>query len=87
VFRELTFRGKRRFIMTRLQIELPDDVASKVQREAASRGLSVPRYVTELVEREVSRGWPLWFFEEVVGGWQGELERPAQLPFEVRDEL
>ena len=65
--------------MTQLQIELPDDLAAKVQRAAESRGLSVPRFVTELVEREVGRGWPSWFFEEVVGGWQGDLERPAQL--------
>ena len=73
--------------MTRVQIELPDEVAVEVQRRAESRGLSVDRFVTELVEREVTHGWPSWFFKDVVGGWQGDLERPEQLPFEVRDEL
>jgi hypothetical protein len=74
--------------MTRLQIELPDEVAIEVKRRAEDRGLSVTSFVTGLVEREIGKGWPKWFFDEVVGGWQGEPpERPAQLPLEVRDEL
>jgi len=32
-----------------------------------------------------SRGWQPGFFEEVIGSWEGEpLERPGQLPYEVR---
>jgi hypothetical protein len=35
-----------------------------------------------------SRGWQPGFFEEVIGSWEGEpLERPEQLPYEVREEL
>jgi hypothetical protein len=35
-----------------------------------------------------SRGWQPGFFEEVIGSWKGEpLERPEQLPYEVREEL
>lgn len=74
--------------MTHLQIELPDEVAVEVKRRAEDHGLSVASFVTGLVEREVGKGWPRWFFEEVVGGWQGESpERPSPLPLEVRDEL
>jgi len=74
--------------MTQLQIELPDEVASEVKRRADGQGLSVARFVTRLVEREVGKGWPPGFFEEVVGGWKGEpLERPSPLTLETRDEL
>jgi hypothetical protein len=35
-----------------------------------------------------SKGWQPGFFEEVIGSWQGEpLERPEQLPYEIREEL
>jgi hypothetical protein len=35
-----------------------------------------------------SRGWHPGFFEQGIGGWQGEpLERPPQLPDEVGEEL
>ncbi len=35
-----------------------------------------------------SRVWQPGFFEEVIGSWEGEpLERPEQLPYEVREEL
>ena len=72
--------------MTQLQIELPDDVAVEVKRRAEDSGLSVTSFVIGLVEREIGKGWPKWFFEEVVGGWQGEApERPAHVPLEVQN--
>jgi hypothetical protein len=74
--------------MTQLQIELPDEVVVEVKRRADSQGLSITRFVTELVAREVSNGWPKGFFEEVVGGWKGEpLERPTPLTLETREEF
>ncbi|MFL6234736.1 MAG: hypothetical protein ACJ76N_16500 [Thermoanaerobaculia bacterium] len=75
--------------MTQIQIELPDEVAVEVKRRAERQGVSAARFVTKLVEREVGKeGWPKGFFEEVVGGWQGEpLERPAPLTLETREEL
>jgi hypothetical protein len=74
--------------MTQLQIELPDEVVVEVKRRADSQGLSITRFVTELVAREVGKGWPKGFFEEVVGGWKGEaLERPTPLTLETREEF
>ena len=50
--------------------------------------MSVSKYLSELVRRDVSTGWPRRYFEEVVGEWQGEdLERAPQGEFEKRDEL
>jgi hypothetical protein len=74
--------------MTQLNIELPDEVAVEVKRRAETQGLSISRFVTKLVEREIGKGWPKWFFDEVVGGWKGEpLERPAPLTLETREEF
>ena len=32
-------------------------------------------------------GYSREFLEKVIGGWEGELERPEQLPFEEREEI
>ncbi len=32
-------------------------------------------------------GWPPGFLDRVIGGWQGELERPPQPPAEEREDL
>ncbi|HET9229626.1 MAG TPA: hypothetical protein VFR31_23295 [Thermoanaerobaculia bacterium] len=74
--------------MAQLKLDLPEDVVKEVRRRAKTRGVTVNRLVAELVRREVESGWPAGFFEEVVGGWKGQpLERPPQLPPEVRDEI
>lgn len=31
--------------------------------------------------------WPDKFFEEVVGGWNGDLERPDQGNYEIREDF
>jgi hypothetical protein len=74
--------------MTHVELEIPDDVASKLRERAEKLGMSVPRYVAEIVRREVAAGWPARFFEDVVGGWKGTpLERPRLGEPEERDEL
>ncbi|MDA2927151.1 hypothetical protein MYX78_07955 [Acidobacteria bacterium AH-259-G07] len=60
----------------------------RIRDEARARGLSVSRYLAEIIQREVTIGWPDGFFEKVVGAWKAEpLERAPQGEFEVRDEL
>jgi hypothetical protein len=67
---------------------VPKTVADRVRRRAQTEGVSVSRYLAKLVTREMGLGWPEDFFEEVVGGWQGEpLQRPPQGQFEARDSL
>jgi hypothetical protein len=70
-----------------LHLYLPDQVAREVQKRAEARGISVSRYLAELVRREVGSGWPSGWFEGVVGKWDGELERPEQGGFEPRERL
>jgi hypothetical protein len=74
--------------MTHVQLDIPVNMVRKLRKKAAARGLSLSRYVTELVQREVTGAWPDRFFDEVVGGWKGKpLERPPQGVLETRDEL
>ena len=74
--------------MPQIQLDLPEDVVEEVRRQAETRGVSVNRIVEEMVRGGRAGGWPVGFFDEVVGGWKGEpLVRPEQHLPEVRDEL
>ncbi len=72
--------------MPQLHCYVTEPVARKVQERAAAAGLSTSRYLAELLQREIGSGWPEGYFEQVVGGWQGEeLVRPPQSTLEIRD--
>lgn len=74
--------------MPQLHFYVPEQVAERVRQEANASGLSISQYLAELVKRELHPGWPKGFFEEVVGGWQGEpLQRGEQGNYEDRDPL
>lgn len=64
---------------------VPDAAADVIRKRAEARGISVSRYLAELVQREVGGGWPEGYFEAVVGKWQGEAPtRPRQGRLETR---
>jgi len=74
--------------MPQLHLYIPDDLAAEIKRRAKAEGVSVSRYLAELVAREVPAGWPKDYFREVVGGWVGgRLTRPPQPELENRDRL
>ena len=74
--------------MPQLHLYLPEELASKVILEAQTRGISVSRFLAELVKREIRQGWSEGYFDEVVGQWQGEaLQRSDQGELEMRDLL
>jgi hypothetical protein len=65
--------------MAQLHLYMSDDDARAVRRQAAADGLSVSKWLARLVTREVrGRSWPDGWFEDVVGRWEGTLERPDQ---------
>jgi hypothetical protein len=75
--------------MTQLNCYVPDSLAEQVQRRANQAGLSLSRYLTELIKRDVAAEttWSEAYFENL-GTWEGtRLERPEQLPLEERLEL
>ena len=74
--------------MPQLHLYVPEKTAARIRENAEKKGLSVSRYLSEVVRREIEEDWPEGFFEEVVGGWKGEpLTRPPQGEFEAREEF
>jgi hypothetical protein len=72
--------------MPQLHLYVPDDVAERLREKAKAKNMSLSKYLSEIVQRETQSGWPEGYFEEVIGGWQGEpLERPPQLELEERE--
>ena len=75
--------------MAQLHCYVPDDVAEQAQKKARESGLSLSRYLAELVKRDAgaSGAWPEGYFE-LFGQWQGApLSRAPQGGFEARAEL
>ncbi|MFO7683331.1 MAG: hypothetical protein R6X34_25125 [Chloroflexota bacterium] len=75
--------------MPQLHLYVPEQVAKKIQERALASGVSTSKYIADLVQRDLKISeWPDDFFEDVVGGWQGEpLQRPAPGVYDTRDLL
>lgn len=74
--------------MPQLHLYVPEELATELARRARARGLSVSRYLAELIRGEVCTSWPAGYFDQVVAGWNGDpLERPVQGELEARDRL
>ena len=65
--------------MPQLHFYVPEQVADRIRQEAKVVDLPVSQYLAGVVRRELNPQWPAGYFEEVVGGWQGEpLQRAEQ---------
>lgn len=74
--------------MPQLHLYVPEETAELLKSRAIERDMSVSGYLAEIVGREIGgKGWPDGFFEEVLGGWAGELERSSQGVYETREGL
>lgn len=71
--------------MPQLHLYVPEEVAEALRQKAKAERKSLSKYLADLVKREVEPGWPPGYFEEVSGGWQGDLAEPEDLPLEERD--
>ena len=72
--------------MPQLHLYIPEELAAEVARKARARGLSVSRFLAELVQQRVTTAWPEHYFDQVVGSWKGKkLVRTRQAEFERRD--
>jgi hypothetical protein len=72
--------------MPQLHCYVPDNIAEQVQQRANQAGLSLSRYLAELIKRDVAidTAWTEAYFDNL-GTWEGErLQRPEQLPLEDR---
>ena len=74
--------------MAQIHFYVPDEIEQVIRQQAKSQGMTLSRFVAELVRRSIATGWPEGYFDQVIGGWQGEpLERSDQGSFERRTEL
>jgi hypothetical protein len=72
--------------MAQLHCYVQDSIAKQLQNRANQMGLTLSKYLAELIKRDVAAntGWPEGYFENF-GTWEGEkLKRPEQLPLENR---
>lgn len=72
--------------MAQLHCYVPEELAQQAQRRAELAGLSLSRYLAELVKRDTanSTGWPEGYFDLFVPIEGAELVRPPQGEFEER---
>lgn len=72
--------------MAQLHCYVPEEIAEQAQRRAEQAGLSLSRYLAELVKRDAqaNSGWPEGYFD-LFGQWEGaSLKRAPQGEFEKR---
>ena len=74
--------------MPQLHLYVPDATAKLLKRRAEEIGLTLSKYLAEVVRKEADgEEWPECFFEDVLGPWEGELQRLPQGPYEEREDL
>jgi hypothetical protein len=75
----------------KLQAQIDDDGLLKLELPTglANRKLEVLIVMQPLDEHEVDElGWPIGFFDRTYGALaDSPIERPAELPFDIRDEI
>jgi hypothetical protein len=71
--------------MPQLHLYVPETTAEALKRQAQTRGVSLSKYLAEILTREVTDGWPEGYFDNL--GWEGDLTRPAQPGLETRRDL
>jgi len=73
--------------MGQLHFYVPRNIDLNLRKKAKDKGLSISKYLAELVTSDL-KGWPEGYFESVVGGWVGEpLQRGPQGELEERKEF
>lgn len=65
--------------MPQLHLYVSSELSEALKRKAKAQGISVSKYLAELVKREVGLDWPE-HYQELLGGWQGELPKRPQSP-------
>jgi hypothetical protein len=74
--------------MTQLHCYVPDEIAQQAQRKARQSGLTLSRYLAELVKHDAATGdWPPGYFNLFVPVEGAELTRAPQGEMEQRLEL
>ena len=71
--------------MPQLHCSVPRDIEDELRARAKARKLPLSKFLAEVLTKEVRRGWPPGFFENVYGAWKDlDIERPPQGEYETR---
>ena len=62
--------------MAQLNLYVPDDLASRLKRDAKRAGLPLSRYVLSLLSTHREPGWPAGYFEKVCGFLREDFPEP-----------
>ncbi len=73
--------------MPQLKFYVPEHTARLLRERARRKRLSLSKYLASVMLRESGSPWPRGYFENAVGFWEGEFERPPQETPERRDNL
>lgn len=78
--------------MPQLQVSVDQETAQRIRLAAKSRGLSVSKYLAEILQRELGTGWPPGYLEAIrrraLGCEDSELPRlPRDLSHDVPPEV
>ena len=79
--------------MTQLQCDIPAETAARLQRKAKEMNLSVSKYITQLLQKDLrtneelarDNGWPEGIFDLYGSGKDDPIERPDQNEFPLKD--
>lgn len=72
--------------MPQFHFYVTEQIAERIREKATASGLTLSKYISELICKEFENDWPQGYFERVLGGWHGEpLERGEQGEFEERE--
>lgn len=66
--------------MPQLHFTVDEQTAKRLQREAKKRGLSVSKYLSTIIARDVGGAWPTGYLDTVIGSCAGSaLVEPPDL--------
>ena len=72
--------------MPQLHLTVDPETARELSRRAAEKGISLSRYLAELVRQEVPDRWPADYLEGVIGACAADpLAEPPDLPLDEVD--
>jgi hypothetical protein len=63
--------------MPQLHLYVSNEIAEALKRKSKAQGMSVSKYLAEIVRKDLGVGFPE-HYDEILGGWQGELPSPRR---------
>ena len=67
--------------MPQLHFSVDESTARELETRAQQAGLSLSRFLAELVARQLGKGWPDGYLDHVIGSCASHpLEEPPDLP-------